>query len=148
MASSTSKRNKNRSKEVGQGFRAPAQVRTFAETLAGKRDPITEKDFSRAELKQIRDAIERSQARGDKSVQYEDYGDDRIRRDFSFLPSSAARNTLGRFNYKKTPEGRLVATDTYDFKDDLVKVMRLQGKNIPRSKDYEELTTYTTPLKN
>jgi hypothetical protein len=34
--------------EVGQGFRAPAQVRTFAETLAGKRDPITEKDFSRA----------------------------------------------------------------------------------------------------
>ena len=141
MASSTSKRKKNQSKEVGQGFRAPAQVRTFAETLAGKRDPITEKDFSRAELKQIRDAIERSQARGDKSVQYEDYGDDRIRRDFSFLPSSAARNTLGRFNYKKTPEGRLVATDTYDFKDDLVKEMRLQGKNIPRSKDYEELTT-------
>jgi hypothetical protein len=82
MASSTSKRKKNRSKEVGQGFRAPAQVRTFAETLAGKRDPITEKDFSRAELKQIRAAIERShrnEGQSRKTVDYVDYGDDKRR---------------------------------------------------------------------
>ena len=141
MAESKAKRKKNRSKEIGQGFRVPTQVRTFAETVAGKRDPITEKDFSKAELKQIRDAIERSRARGGKTVQYEDYGDDRMRRDYSVLPGDAARNTLGRFNYKKTPEGRLVATDTYDFKDDLVKEARLLGGNIPRSKDYEGLTT-------
>ena len=34
----------------------PAQVRTFTETLAGKRDPITEKDFTEAELKDLQDA--------------------------------------------------------------------------------------------
>ena len=141
MAESGVTRKKNRSKEVGQGFRAPAQVRTFVETLAGKRDPITEKDFTKAELKQIRDAIERSRARGGKTVQYKDYGDDRIRRDYSVLPGDAARNTLGRFNYEKTPEGRLVATDTYDFKDDMVKEVQLLGGNIPRSEDYEGLTT-------
>jgi hypothetical protein len=150
MASSTSERKKNRSKEVGQGFRAPAQVRTFAETLAGKRDPITEKDFSRAELKQIRAAIERSHKRGSKSqtVDYVDYGDDKRRqqhviKDFSVFPEDAARNTLGRFKYEKTPEGRLVATDSYDFKDDLVD----KNPSIPKSKDYESLSAFKKAAK-
>jgi hypothetical protein len=143
MAESSVKRKKNRSEEVGQGFRAPAQVRTFVETLAGKRDPITEKDFTKAELKQIREAIERSRKRGSKSstVDYFDYGDDKARemsttKDYSVLPGDAARNTLGRFKYEKTPEGRLVATDTYDFKDDLVD----RNPNIPKSKDYEGMS--------
>jgi hypothetical protein len=150
MASSTPERKKNRSKEVGQGFRAPAQVRTFAETLAGKRDPITEKDFSRAELKQIRAAIERSHKRGSKSqtVDYVDYGDDKRRqqhviKDFSVFPEDAARNTLGRFKYEKTPEGRLVATDSYDFKDDLVD----KNPSIPKSKDYESLSAFKKAAK-
>lgn len=144
MAESKDKRKKNRSKEIGQGFRLPAQVRTFAETVGGKRDPITEKDFSKAELKQIRDAIERSRARGGNAVIYDDYKttgsrkSGSVRKDFSVLPSDAARNTLGRFNYRKTPEGRLVATDTYDFKDDLVEQY---GEKMPKSKDYESLTT-------
>jgi hypothetical protein len=139
-------------------FVLPAQVRTFVDTVAGKRDPITEKNFSKHELQQMRDAIARSRARQsgfieheknkgreayyDETVDYKDYGDDRKRqqhttRDYSPLPSDAARNTLGRFRYAKTPEGRLIATDSYDFKDDLVD----KNPNIPRSKDYEKLGT-------
>ena len=139
-------------------FVLPAQVRTFVDTLAGKRDPITEKNFSKNELQQMRDAIARSRARQagyvehqkskgrdayyDETVDYKDYGDNRKRqqhtaRDYSPLPADAARNTLGRFRYEKTPEGRLIATDSYDFKDDLVD----KNPNIPRSKDYEKLST-------
>jgi hypothetical protein len=140
-------------------FVLPAQVRTFAETVAGNRDPITEKNFSKAEKQQMRDAIARSRDRQsqlvefekskgrkgyyDETVDYKDYGADKLRqmdakRDYSPLPGDAARNTLGRFKYEKTPEGRLVATDSYDFKDDLVD----KNSNIPRSKDYEKLSTF------
>lgn len=132
------------------GFRVPAQVRTFAETVAGKRDPITEKNFTEAELKQMRDAVERSRKRGAKkqTVDYLDYGDDKARqqstlRDFSIFPGDAARNTLGRFSYEKTPEGRLIATDKYDFKDDLVD----KNPNIPKSKDYEGLSAVGKAVK-
>lgn len=136
----------------------PAQVRTFVGTVAGNRAPITERDFSPAELQQMRNAIARSRVRQagyvesqkskghealyDETVDYRDYGEDRKRQknsllDFSPLPSDAARNTLGRFRYQKTPEGRLVALDSYDFKDDLAD--KIPG--IPRSKDYEQLST-------
>jgi hypothetical protein len=139
-------------------FVLPAQVRTFVDTVAGKRDPITEKNFDKKELQQMRAAIERSRARQsgyiehqknkgreayyDETVDYRDYGTNRKRqqhtaRDYSPLPADAARNTLGRFRYAKTPEGRLIATDSYDFKDDLVD----KNPNIPRSKDYEKLST-------
>jgi hypothetical protein len=135
----------------------PAQVRTFVETVRGKRDPITEKDFTEDELKQARDAVVKSRERqtgkrfikeeGDKlarqhydtTVGYKDYGTgkDETRQDFNVGSGAAMRNTLGRFKYEKTPEGRLVATDTYDFKDDLVK----QFPKIPKTKDYEGLNT-------
>ena len=135
----------------------PAQVRTFAETVMGKRDPITEKDFTADELKQARDAITKSRDRqtgkrfikeeGDKlarqhydpTVDYKDYGEgkDRVINDFNVGSGAAMRNTLGRFKYEKTPEGRLVAIDTYDFKNDLAD--KIPG--IPRTKDYEGLST-------
>jgi hypothetical protein len=135
----------------------PAQVRTFAETVMGKRDPITEKDFTADEIKQARDAIVKSRERqtgkrfikekGDKlarqhydeTVDYKDYGKgkDRITDDFNVGSEAAMRNTLGRFKYEKTPEGRLIATDTYDFKNDLAD--KIPG--IPRTKDYEGLST-------
>ena len=135
----------------------PAQVRTFTETLVGKRDPITEKDFTEAELKQARDAVIKSRERQtgkrfikeegnklarqhyDPTVDYKDYGKvmNNTRQDFNVGSNAAMRNTLGRFKYEKTPEGRLIATDTYDFKDDLVK----QVPGIPRTKDYEGLST-------
>jgi hypothetical protein len=135
----------------------PAQVRTFASTLTGNRDPITEKDFTQDELKQARDAVVKSRERqtgkrfikeeGDKlarqhydeTVDYKDYGEgkDRVLNDFNVGSGAAMRNTLGRFRYEKTPEGRLIATDTYDFKNDLAN--KIPG--IPRTKDYEGLST-------
>lgn len=136
-------------------FILPAQIRTFVDTVGGKRDPITEKNFSKEELQQMRDAIQRSRerqafanyekrqgrkAKYDETVDYPDYGEERQANaflDYSPLPSHAVRNTLGRFRYEKTPEGRLVASDSYDFKDDLVD----KNPKIPRSKDYEQLST-------
>ena len=135
----------------------PAQVRTFASTLMGNRDPITEKDFTDAELKQARNAVLKSRERQtgkrfikeesdklarqhyDPTVDYKDYGKvmNNARQDFNVGSDAAMRNTLGRFKYEKTPEGRLIATDTYDFKDDLVK----QVPGIPRTKDYKNLST-------
>ena len=147
----------------------PSQVRTFVDTLSGDTSPITEKNFSASELQQMRDAIDRSRTRQEKqylvkdpssketrfisavkagkrpydqSVDYGDYGDDAMRqkrgfRDYSPLPADAVRNTLGRFSYEKTPEGRLIVKDSYDFKDDMVK----ENPSIPRSKDYEGMST-------
>ena len=135
----------------------PAQVRTFVGTLAGNKSPITEKDFTEAELKQAKDAVIKSRDRqtgkrfikeeGDRlarqhydpTVDYKDYnsGMNNARKDFDVGPDAAMRNTLGRFKYEKTPEGRLVATDTYDFKNDLAK----EVPGIPRTKDYEGLST-------
>jgi hypothetical protein len=135
----------------------PAQIRTFVETAMGKRDPITEKDFTEAELKQVINAVVKSRERqtgkkfikkeGDKlarqhydeTVDYLDYGSGKkpISEDFNIGYGAAMRNTLGRFKYEKTPEGRLVVTDTYDFKNDLAD--RIPG--IPLTKDYEGITT-------
>ena len=139
-------------------YKLPTQVRTFMETIKGKKDKITEKDFSKEELAEIKQAIKQSRTRGRKvqyydddgevfkdrnnkareknkgSVDYKDYTTDRAVADFNFGKSGAVRNTLGRFNYKKTPDGRLVATDTYDFKDDLVKESKVRpSADYPKS---------------
>lgn len=138
----------------------PAQIRTFLGTLSGNRDPITEKDFTKSELEQARNAVIQSRERQtgkrftasgtpgkkdykleqsyDPSIKYEDYGKrmDSVRKDFSVGSDSAMRNTLGRFSYEKTPEGRLIAKDNYDFQDDLVK-----EKKVRPSSDYEKMST-------
>jgi hypothetical protein len=134
----------------------PAQVRTFLGTLAGNRDPITEKDFTEAELKQARDAVVKSRERqtgkrfikeeGDKlarqhydqTVDYKDYGKgmNSGREDLNVGSGAAMRNTLGKFSYEKTPEGRLIAKDSYDFKDDLVKESKVRP-----SAEYEKMST-------
>lgn len=119
----------------------PAQIRTFVETLAGKKDPITEKDFTPDELEQIRSAVRHAQTKPSRTqaynkekkqyeyiqprrdvVDYEDYnlGKSIGRRDWNALPEASARNTLGRFRFQKTPDGRTIAIDKYDFEDDLV----------------------------
>ena len=123
----------------------PAQVRTFVDTLAGNRAPITENDFTRAELEQAKEAVAQSVTRNkgrasekrSPTVDYADYGKGMKegRQDFNVGSDAAIRNTLGRFKYEKTPEGRLVATDTYDFKNDLAK----EVPGIPRTKDYAGL---------
>jgi hypothetical protein len=138
----------------------PAQIRTFLGTLSGNRDPITEKDFTADELKQVRDAITKSRERQtgkrfiasgtpgkkdykldqyyDPTVDYKDYGKDMNsgRQDLNVGSGAAMRNTLGKFSYEKTPEGRLIAKDSYDFKDDLVKESKVRP-----SADYEKMST-------
>lgn len=126
----------------------PAHIRTFVETLAGKKDPITEKDFTAEELEQIRSAVRTAQdtptiryGKNDPKgtplnvVGYKDYGTNNARKDLDVTPSAAARNTLGRFRFQKTPDGRTVAIDTYDFKDDLV------SKGMRPSAEYEQMST-------
>ena len=125
----------------------PAHIRTFVETLAGKKDPITEKDFTAEELEQIRSAVRSAQAnptiRHSKKdpqgtplnvVGYDDYGGNRNRRDLDISSESAARNTLGRFRFQKTPDGRTIAIDTYDFADDLA------NRGMRPSAEYEKMS--------
>jgi hypothetical protein len=56
--------------------------------------------------------------------------------DFNLGSSGAMRNTLGKFSYEKTPDGRLIAKDMYDFKDDLVK-----EAGVRPTSDYEKMST-------
>ena len=135
-------------------YKYPAQVRTFLETIKGKKDKITEKDFSKEELAEIKQAISKAREKQrvsnpeykrDKtkpmlikpqqgSVGYNDYTTNRAMGDFNAGKSGAIRNTLGRFDYVKTPDGRLIAKDTYDFKDDLVKEAKVRpSADYPKS---------------
>jgi len=105
----------------------PTAGRVFLESMQGKRDPITETDFSPEELKQIRQVIESTEGRGD--VQYKDYIKAKKkllqeRMAFADLPPSilAITNplgntaaTLGRFKYVRDADGNLRAIDDYDF---------------------------------
>jgi hypothetical protein len=129
----------------------PAQIRTFVETLAGKKDPITEKDFTPEELEQMRSAVRSAQA--NPTIKYSkndpkgtplnavDYTDYDIRKkrgggaDWNMASEAAAKNTLGRFRFQKTPDGRTVAIDTYDFEDDLV------NKGERPSAEYAKMST-------
>ena len=131
----------------------PAQIRTFGETVMGDKSPITEQNFNPDELDKIRKAIMQSRGRQEfdknnrllpisptnynQSVGYKDYGvkdSSNSRQDFNFGPDAAIRNTLGKFSYDKTPEGNLIAKDTYDFKDDLVK-----EEGVRRSSEYANM---------
>lgn len=126
----------------------PAHIRTFVETLAGKKDPITEKDFTAEELEQIRSAVRSAQAtptiRYSKkdpkgtpinAVDYTDYDTKQVKRaDLDISHSAAARNTLGRFRFQKTPDGRTIAIDTYDFADDLA------NRGMRPSAEYEKMS--------
>jgi hypothetical protein len=134
----------------------PAQIRTFVETLAGKKDPITEKDFTDKELEQMRAAVRYAQTKPSRTqaynegkkqyeyvqprrdvVGYDDYGLGKsvARKDWNVLPEAAARNTLGQFRFQKTPDGRTVAIDKYDFEDDLV------NKGERSSAEYAKMST-------
>lgn len=130
----------------------PAHIRTFVETLAGKKSPITESDFTPEELEQIRAAVRSSKTtqrpkhyvkpEGEKefkaieepanTVHYKDYP---TKKDFDLSSAAAARNTLGRFHYEKLPDGRTVAIDKYDFDNDLVDI----GER--PSSEYERMST-------
>ena len=62
----------------------------------------------------------------DQTVGYQHYGTDgnSVRSDLDITPNAAVQNTLGRFAYHKNPQGDLIATDYYKFKDDLPRETR------------------------
>ena len=114
----------------------PASTRTFVSTLAGNRDPITEKNFTNAELLAMQDVVNQSQKRGGKSGQYKDY-DKFI---YSYKPEydtqADLHNVLGRFNYTTSPN-KTVITDKYDFNND---------SRIQDVMDYEKMPWYQKPF--
>jgi len=90
----------------------PTPAKLYLQALSGNKEPITEADFSPAELEAIQSLIAGSQRQG--AVQYPDYGSDQPGMMGMFNPKGRIANSLGQFNYQQTPDGTLV-TDKYDF---------------------------------
>lgn len=133
----------------------PTAGRVFLESMQGKRDPITEADFSPEELKRIRQVIESTEGRG--NVQYKDYVNQakKILKEETLpnvtLPPSVlaitsdignVASTLGRFRYVRDADGTLRAVDDYDFNpvgtakytnsfNPLVHLRRYAGEKMP-----------------
>jgi hypothetical protein len=106
----------------------PTSGRTFLETVQGKREPITESNFSPEELAAMREMI--ALKGGDKGdIQYGDYQTlAKAMRARGQIPASTTpslfsmsdslgnvQTTLGRFKYGRDAKGNLVVQDTYDF---------------------------------
>jgi hypothetical protein len=106
----------------------PTSGRTFLETVQGKRDPITEGNFSPEELAVMKEMI--ALKGGDAGdIQYSDYHAlAKVMRAQGKIPASTnpslfsmsdslgnVQTTLGRFKYGRDAEGNLVVRDTYDF---------------------------------
>jgi hypothetical protein len=89
-------------------------TRTFFDVLTGRRDPLTEKDFTPSEQAAMLEVIKNSEARGLSPKGRVDYGD---------YPSAESagpgykdiRNTLGGFGYERDPQGNVIISDKYDF---------------------------------
>ena len=89
-------------------------ARTFLNVLGGRREPLTEKDFTPSEQAAMLDVIRASEARGVSPKGRVDYGD---------YPSAEnagpgykdIRNTLGGFGFQRDPEGNVIISDKYDF---------------------------------
>lgn len=106
----------------------PTAGRTFLETVQGKRDPITEGNFSPQELAVMREMI--ASKGGDAGdIQYGDYRAlAEVMRARGQIPASTnpslfsmsdslgnVQTTLGRFKYGRDAKGNLIVRDTYDF---------------------------------
>ena len=72
---------------------------------------------------------------GKGNVHYYDYPNAHSMGDTTVSKDAAVRNTLGRFLYETTPEGKIKIKDRYDFKDDLAGV---DGQR--PSADYEKMS--------
>ena len=106
----------------------PTSARTLLETVQGKKEPITESNFSPKELDVLRQLIESTGGRG--NVQYADYIKfmRQQQQEKGTMPASIApgpfsiidpignvQTTLGRFAYSRDADGNLVVADSYDF---------------------------------
>jgi hypothetical protein len=125
--------------------RAPAQVRTYAESVRDprkQRAPLTEGSFSAQELAKLRELItiaEKNPVLSEKTgkplpgvVDYAHHREQIRRRnpktglplamldsDFNVGESGNLRNTLGQFVYERLPDGTLVVKDRYDYTGDV-----------------------------
>lgn len=93
----------------------PMDLRILGSTLAGNREPITERNFNQEELAAMQQSVDRATARTGQaqkgSVQYVDYPKGQEIGP-GFQPVG---QTLGRFTYEKQPDGTTVIRDRYDF---------------------------------
>ena len=82
--------------------------------VGGKKDPITESDFSPEELSAMRQMIER-QKKAQGGITYADYAtSDQPGLSSLLSPAGRVANSLGQFTYQNDPEGTSIA-DNYDF---------------------------------
>jgi len=106
----------------------PTSAKTLIETAQGKKDPITEKNFTPEELAALQKLIASTNERGD--VQYPDYYNlmTKERKEKGTIPASLMpsilsmadpignlQTTLGRFTYSRDADGNLIVVDKYDF---------------------------------
>ena len=98
----------------------PANAKAFLRYVTGDKTPLSNRDIQRMSDPILR-AIKKAEASGRDYVVYEDYGGG-ARNDTQaisemgiFDESGVPATTLGRFNFKKTPEGEYEITDSYDF---------------------------------
>lgn len=98
----------------------PANAKAFLRYVTGDETPLSNRDIQRMSEPILR-AIKNAEAAGRNYVMYEDYGDgakndtQAISEMGVFGESGVPATTLGRFNFKKTPEGEYEITDSYDF---------------------------------
>ena len=91
----------------------PTPAKLYLESvIGGKRDPITEADFTPEELMEMQKLIGDRQQGG---ISYADYGTAAQPRLAGLLtPAGRVATALGQFNYQTGPEGATI-TDEYDF---------------------------------
>ena len=108
---------------VAKKLGVPAQVRIFGSTVLGRKDPITERDFTKEELGPLKKAAEKVTKEGRSDIQYKDYPGNRDRKDLpvgsmdKYSKKNAMEFTVGRANVKKDEKGKTKVVDTYDFEN-------------------------------
>lgn len=86
----------------------------YDSVLRGKKEPITERDFSDTELQAMRGLVG---TKPEGSIGYGDYGQTPFEQPGVpglATPQGRVANSLGQFNYKADPEG-INISDNYDF---------------------------------
>lgn len=102
---------------------SPSEIKMYLDVVAnGRRDPITENDFSGEELVKFRNLVERasnvdgnwgSRFSRDNTLGHVQYSD------YHALGDSAPRpQVLGRFHYEGKPDGSTLIKDEYDFQSE------------------------------
>lgn len=108
--------------------RLPTAGRTFIESMQGRREPITEQNFTPDERRLMRQLVE-SKGAPEGAVTYEDYYKhaqglrNQNQHVSSTMPSvfslgdayGNVQTTLGQFRYKKGKNGNIQVSDNYDF---------------------------------